>query len=111
LDGAADANLPAIDPSLPFLQLTLSQEQELCDWENNALGGYGTTYQCPNSGIQVTTDTSQKSCVGAQFTPSCQVTVGQFEACIEYGIPTRGCDRSQSLCQQVQTCYQPVSDQ
>jgi hypothetical protein len=106
VDAKTDASLPPIDPGLEAQQLTLAQEKELCDWSNAELGGYGASTDCGGTGVTLTNFAHQAACLAMQFTSSCQMTVGQFEACILYQAPSHGCSIDFNLCRPVRTCYQ-----
>jgi hypothetical protein len=105
VQASPDASPPAIDPNLNAQDLTEAQRQELCDWENAELGGYGASTDCGGTGVIIVNDANQAVCLTAQFTSTCMMTVAQFEACILAKAPSQGCDSNYNLCAPVRTCY------
>jgi hypothetical protein len=101
---SSDAS-PAIDPNINAQDLTDAQRQELCDWENAELGGYGASTDCGGTGVIITNDANQAVCLATQFTSTCMMTVAQFEACILAKAPSQGCNSNYNLCAPVRTCY------
>jgi hypothetical protein len=74
---------PGDDANPRFLtDLTLGERKKLCDWTAAIGGGYDASLIC-ESGLVVSTFTSQQACLDA-FLGSCSsVTVYVWEACID----------------------------
>ena len=60
---------------------------------------------CGGTGTTITNAANQAQCLGTQFTSSCRMTVGQYEACILNMAPSHGCSKNFDLCAPVRTCY------
>jgi hypothetical protein len=68
-----------VDPAKPFSATSDTDKARLCDWFAGQLGGYGAAPTCARG--LVSSPQTQQDCV-LHF-PSCDVTVGQYVACLE----------------------------
>src|SRR6478735_788147 len=86
------------DPSKNLLDLTAAEKAALCDWVENANGGYGVTVQC-SDGKSIETYADQATCVSRGLHYLCTiVTVGDVQTCTEARVPSRGCDTPAPAC-------------
>ena len=79
---------PDIDPSKRMLALAPEEEAFLCNWLAGEWGGYGGALRCEAGGEILAAPLSQPHCLMVldlpRWTPTCPLTVGQFESCIEW---------------------------
>jgi hypothetical protein len=80
---------PPIDPSTPVDMLTSAQKGALCDWEYTGSGEeYGGVLDCGDAGKEFLA--IRDDCIrGLAACPN--VTVAQFETCINVDFRTHGC--------------------
>jgi hypothetical protein len=101
----ADSGLPPIDPTLAMAGLDDAQLGEICDWMYSLLGGYGQVVQCPPNGT-MTNEADRAACVAdhSYSSAGCDLTVEQFETCIQAEAPTKACDTPEPQCTPVFYC-------
>jgi hypothetical protein len=81
---------PPINPATALSSLTEAQKEALCDWQASGTGGYQQRLDCGSAG-EVFTGT-QKECIELDFYGVCpDVTVAQFEACVNVLFLSGGC--------------------
>src|SRR5271166_1439531 len=81
--GAHDAAGSGLPRASTVVSLTPAQGAQLCDWINQAEGGYGRTVDCGSAG-PLATDASQAACVSGlpDLQLACpSLTVAQVEDC------------------------------
>jgi hypothetical protein len=89
---------PSVDPETNLREVTDDEKAELCDWDAEALGGYGHRTTC-SDGSTVQNYSDQAQCIAFGFTFSClTVTVGDVERCTMARIPSGGCDSPPEAC-------------
>tara|TARA_R110002096_G_scaffold42143_2_gene113493 strand:- start:10278 stop:10661 length:384 start_codon:yes stop_codon:yes gene_type:complete len=70
-----------VAPSEPVVDLSASDEEELCAWQVELAGGEGQTFQC--DGETFTTDTRAECVLSlSEIDDGCSLTVEEYEACI-----------------------------
>jgi hypothetical protein len=84
---------PNVEGSKQISATTMAEKINLCDWFVGMVGGYGATPTCQQGFIEAPSD--QAECVSTF--PTCAVTVGAFEACIETIVSAQTTCTSQSL--------------
>jgi len=98
VSAGGSSNLPALDPKKNLLSLTTDEKGLLCDWVDNALGGYGTSFPCQGGG-SVRNYTDRAACIANGLQYLCTiVTVGDIETCTDAQVPTHGCDTPAPAC-------------
>jgi hypothetical protein len=84
---------PDVDSSKQISTVTAAEKTSLCDWFVGMVGGYGSTTTCQDGYIEA--PATQAECVSTF--PTCAVTVGTFEACVETIVAAQNTCTSQSL--------------
>jgi hypothetical protein len=84
---------PDVEGSKPISATTSAEKISLCDWFVGMIGGYGATRTCDNAFIEA--PATQAECVSTF--PTCAVTVGTFEACIDTIVSAQATCTTQSL--------------
>jgi hypothetical protein len=84
---------PNVAGSKQISTTTAAEKTSLCDWFVGMIGGYGAPTTCQNAFIEA--PATQAECVSTF--PTCAVTVGTFEACIETIVSAQTTCTSQSL--------------
>jgi hypothetical protein len=77
--GGSDSGPAGVDGSKQISDLSLAEEEALCDWFAGKAGGYGKPKTCAEGFISAPADKAE--CI-ADF-PDCSVKVSVFESCIE----------------------------
>jgi hypothetical protein len=93
VDAPADAGFPPpppIDPNTPVDMLTTAQKGALCDWQYAGTGeNYGEVLDCGDAGREFLA--IRVDCIDVEFSLCPNVTVAQFEACVNVLFLTHGC--------------------
>ena len=84
---------PNVEASKQISATTAAEKTSLCDWFVGMIGGYGATKTCADGFIEA--PATQAECVSTF--PTCTVTVGTFEACIDTIVSAQATCTSQSL--------------
>ena len=94
-----------LDTSLMLNGLTKAQAQSFCDWVAGRFGGYGRGVTC-SDGSTLSAESSQAQCVNDWMTasPSCPLTVGDFEECVNGAVVKPRCQSVPPVCIGVVLC-------
>jgi hypothetical protein len=91
--GSGGSSTPNVEGSKQISATTMAEKISLCDWFVGMIGGYGATPTCQDAFIEA--PASQTECVTGF--PTCAVTVGNFEACVQTIVSAQATCTSQSL--------------
>jgi hypothetical protein len=94
-----------IDPSKMLNALTRDEAAAFCDWTAGRFGGYGRGVTC-SDGSTLSARGSQAQCVNDWMTasPSCPLTVGDFEECVDGAVVKPRCATVPGVCFGVALC-------
>lgn len=89
--GGSLSGAPNVDPNGNVSELSAAEKADLCDWSQGLRGGYGVVTDCGNQMMRKTYD-SQAQCLAIEFMGDCELSVGEWEACQEAMVPSKGCN-------------------
>jgi hypothetical protein len=94
-----------IDSSKMLNALTKDEATAFCDWTAGRFGGYGRGVTCTD-GSTLAARGSQAQCVNDWMTasPTCPLTVGDFEECVNGAVVKPRCTTIPAVCSGVAFC-------
>jgi hypothetical protein len=94
-----------IDPSKMLNALTKDEAVAFCDWTAGRFGGYGRGVTC-GDGTSISARASQAQCVSdwMSASPSCPLTVGDFEQCVNGAVVKPRCATVPPVCLGIVLC-------
>jgi hypothetical protein len=94
-----------IDPGKMLNTLTKEEAVAFCDWTAGRFGGYGRGVTC-SDGTSISARGSQAQCVSdwMNASPSCPLSVGDFEECVNGAVVQPRCATVPPVCIGVVFC-------